>query len=146
MTSIAKHAGKFELDAADGSTLTDYSSEVIDVKVTRTLNTSSYHVINDDDEKTLVGGRVQQVTVQGEISVATAGLYNVLRLKYETPVTATMTISNPDDAVGSIELSGEWILTGLDPYIDLMGGSGDAQIFTATFKPNGTITSAIIST
>lgn len=146
MAPIAKNAGKFELDAADGSTLTDYSAEVTDVKVSRTLNTTSYHTINTDDEKTVVGGRVQAVTVQGEIAVASAGLYNVLRLKYETPVTATMTISDPDDAVGSMELSGEWVLTGLDPFMDLMGGSGDPQKFTATFKPNGAITSAIIST
>lgn len=142
--SIAKHAGVVEVDNAAAS-LTDYSGEVKTASVKRTLNSTSYHVLGSDDEKTTQGGRVQELMIEGEISKNPASLYNVLRLAYETPIDKTIAISNPDDATGSLSISGEWRLTGLDPYVDLNSGSGDPQTFKATFKPNGAVTTAIIA-
>ncbi|MCC6615937.1 MAG: hypothetical protein IT320_20875 [Anaerolineae bacterium] len=143
---VSKHAGKVELDAADGSTLTDYSAEVTMATVNRTRNSGSYHTLGSDFEKTTQGGIVQDVTLEYEFAVGASSLNNVMRLWLESGGDKTLTISDPDDSVGSLELSGEFVLTGTSPYIDLAGGSGDPQKPRATLKPNGTTTTAIIST
>lgn len=144
--AYAKHAGKFELDAADGSTLTDYTSEVTDFKGNESVNTGSFHTLGSVYERATQGGHVIDYTVEFLFDIATASLANVVRLWLAAGGAKTMTVSDPDDSVGSFEYTQEVVCTGVNPQLDLMGGSGDPQKQKMTLKPNGDLTTAIIST
>lgn len=141
-----KHAGKFELDAADGSTLTDYTAEVTDFKGNESVNSGSFHTLGSVYERTTQGGHVIDYTVEFLYDAATASLNNVVRLWLAAGGAKTMKVSDPDDSVGSFEYTQEVVCTGVSPQLDLMGGSGDPQKPKMTLKPNGDLTTAIIST
>lgn len=140
-----KHAGKFELDAADGSTLTNYTAEVTDVKFNESVNSGSFHTLGSVYERTTQGGHVIDITVELFYDIAVASLSNVVRLWLASGGNKTLVISDPDDSTGSFEYTQEVVLTGVSPQIDLMAGSGDPQKPKMTLKPNSDLTTAIIA-
>lgn len=123
------------------SFLTDYSVEVISVTLDITADNSQYATLGSDWKYGVSGkkGFAGQIVVPRDTSATSA--YQILRAK---TAAFSMSISTPDDAIGSTNYAGEILITGESSPSDASASGNHAQA-TFTYIGDGALTVTTIS-
>ena len=148
MPNFAQHQFVASLDADDGTTLTDYSGDIISISLSLNSNGSTYHVGGSRSAKALVGGFTGSGTITLVNDNTADELADVLRQWVNgsgTPATKTLQIQEPDGTSGSTQYEMEILPKDELTLVNGVAGAGDPSQLTFAFNVSGDVTITTIS-
>ena len=143
MAQLAQHDAVVSMDASDGGSLTDYSSDIQTVNLSGTYNGSQYHTVDGIDAKALVGGRAYTCEITYLNDPTASELADVMRDWFNgssKAVDRSVQIQIPDATSGSLQIAFEALPGGTIDLANIVAGSGEAQTLTVQLNVNGAIT------
>lgn len=138
------HAGVVRFDiTANATALTDISSGIIRASVAFSKNVGTHHTIGSDWAVATVGGKGATATVDARVDQTSTTSYQYLMsaaLATSEAERRTMEFYCPDNATGSIRVSGEVVVGAASNVLNMQGGSGDVAVASFPITFDGTVT------
>lgn len=124
--AVVMHEGTVSLDNTSGTPV-DISSYVQQTRINYEKATSSFFTLGSKWNDALEGGITTRIQATVLVTAPATEGHGTFRAAMVTGGKYTYTVSTPDGSPGSLELSGEVVVGGMSPAIELRAGSADAQ-------------------
>lgn len=149
MAAIAQHQGVIKFDATAGATaVTDISEGCVGFTSSLTKNRGGHFTIANDWEQQTVGGRRITGAIRARVDKTSNSTYDTLldfMMVSDESDRRTLELYTPDATTGSIKVSGECVLEAGNNILNVVGGSGEAQIADFNYVFDGTVTIAAVA-
>jgi len=131
----------------DGSSLTDYTNNIISAKLNIENTVGSYNTLGEEWEKNTEGNRRWTVELEMEPTDGASGTVDLVNdwmvPASGKPGTRAFEAYIPDENSGSFKYSGNVSLNSVNP-VNAAGGSGDPATLTPSLKGDSTLTIATV--